>query len=379
MTIERVGILTGGGDCPGLNAVIRAAVRVGIGRYGWKMLGIEDAFNGVVDLDYKSPRGNRWLALDDIRGIIERGGTILGTSNRGDPFNYVLKDPSGKERLTDVSDQVIENCQKLGLDALISIGGDGSMGIAQKFIEKGLKIVGVPKTIDNDLAGTDQTFGFDTAVNVATEAIDRIRDTADSHDRVMLVEVMGRNAGWIALQAGIAGGADVILIPEIPYQLEPIAELITRRRARGANYSILVVAEGAKPVDGGESLVGHKAGAMPRLMGAAHRVAEGLERLVDADMRVTVLGHTQRGGSPSQFDRVLGTRYGEKAAELVAEGRFGEMASLRGGEIVSIPIAEAIADPKRVRPDDQLVKTARAVGVSFGDQETHPTVPPKSS
>ncbi|MEM1414902.1 MAG: ATP-dependent 6-phosphofructokinase [Myxococcota bacterium] len=376
MAIERVGILTGGGDCPGLNAVIRAAVRVGVGRYGWKMLGVEDAFNGLVDPSYKSPRGNRWLGPGDVRGIIERGGTILGTSNRGDPFRYVIKDPSGKERETDVSDRVCANCEELGLDAIISIGGDGSMGIAQRFIEKGLNIVGVPKTIDNDLAGTDQTFGFDTAVNVATEAIDRIRDTADSHDRVMLVEVMGRNAGFIALHAGIAGGADAILLPEIPYDLEPLAQLIARRREGGANYSIIVVAEGAMPKGGKESVVSHDAGAMPRLMGAAHRVAEGLEKLVDADMRVTVLGHTQRGGSPTQFDRVLGSRFGEMAAELVAAGRFGQMAALRNGEVVAVPIEDAIATPKRVDPNGQLVRTARAMGTAFGDGLTAVTMRP---
>ncbi|MEO0321764.1 MAG: ATP-dependent 6-phosphofructokinase [Myxococcota bacterium] len=376
--IRRVGILTGGGDCPGLNAVIRAAVRVGIGRYGWEMLGIEDAFNGLVDPSYKSPRGNRWLTANDVRGIIERGGTILGTSNRGDPFRYVIKDPSGKARETDVSDRVLENAKALGLDAIISIGGDGSMGIAQRFIDKGLKIVGVPKTIDNDLAGTDQTFGFDTAVNIATESIDRIRDTADSHDRVMLVEVMGRNAGFIALHAGMAGGADAILLPEIPYALEPLAEMIVRRRAKGANYSILVVAEGAKPVGGSESVVSHAAGAMPRLMGAAHRVAEGLEQLVDADMRVTVLGHTQRGGSPSQYDRVLGSRFGERAAELVAEGRFGEMAALRQGQVIGVPIADAIATPKRVDPEGQLVRTARSLGTVFGDRRTPLTVAPSA-
>ena len=216
--------MTGGGDCPGLNAVIRAAVRVGKERFGWEILGVEDAFSGLIDTSYRSPRGNVWLEMDHVRGILERGGTILGTSNKSDPFRYVVKDQGGTERDTDVSDRVMENWEKLDLDALISIGGDGSMAIAQRFAEKGMKIVGVPKTIDNDLACTDQTFGFDTAVGVATEALDRLRDTADSHDRVMLVEVMGRNAGFIALHAGLAGGADAILIPEIPYRAERVAE-----------------------------------------------------------------------------------------------------------------------------------------------------------
>ncbi|MDQ3037930.1 MAG: ATP-dependent 6-phosphofructokinase, partial [Myxococcota bacterium] len=268
---KRVGIMTGGGDCPGLNAVIRAAVKVGIDRHGFEMFGIEDAFNGLVDLDYHSPEGNRWLTSRDVRNILTRGGTILGTSNRGDPFRYVVTSESGKQIETDVSDRVLENMQKVDLDAIISIGGDGSMEITQRFFEKGMNIVGVPKTIDNDLGATDQTFGFDTAVGIATEAIDRLRDTAASHDRVMLVEVMGRDAGWIALHAGVAGGADGILIPEIPYRIEPLARMIEARCAAGQRYSIIVVSEGAKP-EGGYASVGEQlAGAMPRLMGAAQR------------------------------------------------------------------------------------------------------------
>jgi 6-phosphofructokinase 1 len=364
---KKVGIMTGGGDCPGLNAVIRAVVRVGLERYDWEVFGIEDAFHGLVDLDYAAPRGNRWLKMEDVRGILEKGGTILGTSNRADPFHYVVTGDDGESKEIDVSDRVLANYKKVGLDAVVSIGGDGSMAIAQRFIEKGMNIVGVPKTIDNDLGSTDQTFGFDTALNIATEAIDRIRDTADSHDRVMLVEVMGRHAGWIALHSGLAGGADVILIPEIPYRLKPIAELIRRRRARGKNYSILVVAEGAKPAGGEASIFEKKLGEMPRLMGAATKVAAGLSELIDADMRVTVLGHVQRGGSPSTFDRVLATRYGHMAAELVEAGDYGKMAALRGGQIVAVPIADAIAEPKNVDPKGQLAETARAVGVSFGE------------
>ncbi len=365
MAVKRVAIMTGGGDCPGLNAVIRAAVRVGCDRHGWEVLGVEDAFNGLIDLDYRQPRGNRWLQTKDVRGIIEMGGTILGTSSKSDPFNYVSENAKGTTTI-DVSDRVMKNFARLRLDALISIGGDGSMAIAQKFIDKGMQIVGVPKTIDNDLAGTDQTFGFDTAVNVATEAIDRIRDTAESHDRVMLVEVMGRNAGWIALHAGIAGGADAVLIPEIPYDIERLAALINERRSHGKRYSIIIVAEGAMPVGGHESVGEHRVGAMPRLMGAAQHVAEALCTRVHADMRVTVLGHIQRGGSPTTFDRVLGTRFGATAATLVAEERFGRMVSLRSGQITDLAIADAIAKPKRVDPEGQFVETARAVGVSFG-------------
>ncbi|HJL18412.1 MAG TPA: ATP-dependent 6-phosphofructokinase [Sandaracinaceae bacterium LLY-WYZ-13_1] len=367
MSVKRVAITTGGGDCPGLNAVIRAVVRVGKEKYGWDILGIEDAMNGLVDLDYRSPHGNMWLDEATVRGILARGGTILGTSNRSDPFRYVVKDPSGRERETDVSDVVMKNFEQLGLDAMISIGGDGSMRISARFLEKGMNIVGVPKTIDNDLPGTDQTFGFDTAVDVATDALDRLRDTADSHDRVILVEVMGRDAGWIALHAGLAGGADCILIPEIPYDIEPIAKQIRRRRAAGKNYSLICVAEGAKPKGGDASVGESRAGAMPRLMGAAQRVAEALSEQLEADLRVTVLGHIQRGGSPSSYDRVLATRYGVAAAELVAKEEFGKMVSLRNGDIVAVDMPSADTPPRLVSPDDQTVQQARDMGVCFGE------------
>lgn len=367
MNVKTVAISTGGGDCPGLNAVIRAIVNVGIEKYGWEILGIEDAMMGLVDLDYRSPHGNVWLDKSAVRGLLAQGGTILGTSNRSDPFEYVVKQPDGTEQLVDVSDRVMANYKKLGLDALISIGGDGSTRISAKLIKKGMNIVGVPKTIDNDLAMTDQTFGFDTAVGVATDALDRLRDTAESHDRVILVEVMGREAGWIALHAGLAGGADVILLPEIPYTIEPIAETIRRRRAEGKNYSLLCVAEGARPRGGEMSVVASEAGAMPRLMGAANRVAEELQRHVEADIRVTVLGHIQRGGSPSSFDRILATRYGIAAAELVARKEFGKMVSLCNGEIVSVNITDVAATPKRVDPNNQIMQQARDLGVCFGE------------
>ena len=365
---RKIGILTGGGDCPGLNAVIRAAVKVGIERHGFEVFGIEDALNGLIDLDYQSPDGNRWLRTRDVHQILARGGTILGTSNRSDPFRFVVKDAAGKKHETDVSDRVIANAKKLGLEGLITIGGDGSMRIAHRFLAKGLPMIGVPKTIDNDLGATDQTFGFDTAVGIAMEAIDRLRDTAESHDRVMLVEVMGRDAGWIALHAGLASGADAILVPEIPYRLEPIAKMIERRRSQGQKYSIVVVSEGAKPAGGEASVLEHLPGAMPRLQGAAQRVSDGLSRLLEADMRVTVLGHVQRGGSPSSFDRILGTRFGHAAADLAAAGTWDHMVALRGDDIVAIPIVEAIREPKRVAPDCQLVGTARALGVVFGDE-----------
>jgi 6-phosphofructokinase 1 len=367
MCIERIGIMTGGGDCPGLNPVIRAAVKTGIHRHGFDFLGIEDAYMGLIDPEYRSPHGNLPLDEEKVDTILTQGGTILGTSNRADPFAFAVS--RGEQTVEeDISDRVMRNFEKLGLQALISIGGDGSMKIAQRFVEKGLKVVGVPKTIDNDLSATDVTFGFNTAVQVATEALDRIRDTAESHDRVMLVEVMGRHAGWIALHAGLAGGAHAILIPEISYKLEPLAELITRRRETGHPFSVVVVAEGAKPA-GGEARAHDKLpGAMPRLFGAAARVADDLSQLVDVDMRVTVLGHIQRGGSPSCFDRILGTRFGHVAAELVAKRQFGKMVALRGSDVVAVPIAEAVGKPNLVDPQGQQVEAARALGVVFGDE-----------
>ncbi len=361
----RVGIMTGGGDCPGLNAVIRAAVEVGVGKHGFEMLGIEDAYWGLVDPTYASPHGNLWLDRADVAEILPRGGTILGTSNRCDPFCFAVE-RDGESAIEDVSQRVMDNFRELGLDALISIGGDGSMRIAKRFADIGMPVVGVPKTIDNDLAATDVTFGFDTAVQIATEALDRIHDTAESHDRVMLVELMGRNAGFIALQAGLAGGAHAILIPEIPYRIEPIVAHIDDRRAHGAPFSVIVVAEGARPAGGEQSILGHVPGGMPRLAGAGHLLAVGLEPHVRTDVRVTVLGHVQRGGSPSAFDRVLATRFGHHAADLVAAGRFGTMVALHHGEVVPVPLAEAVDSPKRVDPKGQLVQTARALGIAFG-------------
>ncbi|HJK97249.1 MAG TPA: ATP-dependent 6-phosphofructokinase [Polyangiaceae bacterium LLY-WYZ-14_1] len=365
---KRVAIITGGGDCPGLNAVIRAAVTVGARTHGFECLGVEDALMGLVDLEYRRPHGNQWLTPQSVRGILGKGGTILGTSNRSDPFRYVNPETGITEAAeTDVSDAVMENFRQLSLDALISIGGDGSMRIAKRFLDKGMPVVGVPKTIDNDLGATDVTFGFDTAVQTATEALDRVRDTAESHDRVMLVEVMGRDAGHIALHAGVAGGADAILIPEIPYRVEPLAEMVRRKAAEGQTHAVICVAEGAKP-DGGEaSAQAAKPGEMRRLIGCAHRVGEALQPLIDNDLRVTVLGHLQRGGTPTSRDRVLATRFGRAAANLVAAEDFGKMVALRGREVVAIDIEEAVAEAKLVDPAGELVQTARDLGVAFGD------------
>jgi 6-phosphofructokinase 1 len=366
VTIERIAIMTGGGDCPGLNAVIRAVV-LKSHRLGWKVMGIEDATEGLIDLAYRSPHGNRWLQPEDVAGILPRGGTILGTSNRSDPFRYVL-DRAGHGEECDVSDRVVANYRALGLDALISVGGDGSMRIAQKLGDKGLRVVGVPKTIDQDLGATDYTFGFNTAVETVTEAIDRLQDTAASHDRVMIVEVMGRNAGWIALCAAIAGGAHACLIPEIPYRIAPLIEHIGSRNRHGKPFSIVVIAEGARPAGGQPSLLGPtEAGAMPKLFGAGYKLAAALEPHLVSEVRVNVLGHLQRGGTPTQFDRLLGTRFGVAAVDAVAAGKFGHMVALRTPEIVTVPIAEATANERNVDPAGGLVATARDVGICFGE------------
>jgi len=360
--------MTGGGDCPGLNPVIRGAV-LKARSLGWEVLGIEDATNGLIDLDYRSPKGNRWLGPDDVRGIISKGGTILGTSNKSDPFNYVVT-VDGVKKEIDVSDRVIANYHKLKLDGLISIGGDGSMRIAQKLIDKGMNIIGVPKTIDQDIGCTDYTFGFNTAVQTATDAIDRLHDTAESHDRIMVVELMGRNAGWITLHAALAGAAHVCLIPEIPYRIEPILEKILERRARGNPYSIIAIAEGAHPVAGTQSTEGPRAlGQMPRLLGAGHRLAATLEPHLEMEVRVVVLGHLQRGGTPTQFDRILGTRFGSAAVEAMRIGKWSHMVALRTPDIVLVPIADAIAEPHFVPPNHSLVRAARDVGIGFGDDD----------
>lgn len=364
---KRVAIITGGGDCPGLNAVIRGAVTVGVRQHDFECLGVEDALMGLVDLDYRKPYGNRWLGPMDVRDVLGVGGTMLGTSNRGDPFHYVVTDDTGASVERDVSDTVMENFRKLRLDALISIGGDGSMRIAKRFMDKGMPVVGVPKTIDNDLGATDVTFGFDTAVQTASNALDRVRDTAWSHDRVMLVEVMGRDAGHIALHAGIAGGADAILIPEIPYRVEPLAEMVARKKAEQQTHAVIVVSEGAKPLGGEVSALEKRPGEMRRLVGCAHNVGEALQPLIENDLRVTVLGHLQRGGTPTSRDRVLATRFGRGAAHLVADEAFGQMVALRNGEVVPVPIEEAVAAPKLVDPGGEIVATARDMGICFGD------------
>jgi len=364
---KRVAISTGGGDCPGLNAVIQAAFRCATEQHGWKVFGVEDGLEGLIDLEYRSPYGNRWLTREMVANIRSRGGTIIGTSNKSNPFRYPVEGDDGEIEERDVSDRVIENFEKLGLDALISIGGDGSMDIAAKLMAKGLPVVGVPKTIDNDLACTDYTFGFDTAINIATEGLDRIHTTAASHDRVLIVEVMGRHAGFIALHAGVAGEADVILLPEIPYDIEKVVGRIQRRRDRGWVYDVIVVAEGAKPEGGDVATLGEREkGKAVRLGGAGHRLADELADRVEQEIRVVVLGHLQRGGSPTAFDRLLGARYGAAAMDLVAEGKFGRMVALDGLDIIDVPLEDAVGHAKRVDPKGQIVTQARRAGVCFG-------------
>lgn len=352
--VQRIGILTGGGDCPGLNAVIRAAVRTATRDHDLEVLGIQLGFEGLLTKSCMP------LTHELIRGILPRGGTLLRTTNRGNPFEY----PAG-DKVEDRSDTVVKNIRELGIDGIIAIGGDGTLKIAQRLFERGIPMIAVPKTIDNDLAATDYTFGFMTAVDIATDAVDRLHTTAESHNRVMILEVMGRNAGWIALYSGLAGGADIILIPEIAYHPDAIVESIRERKAEGAQFDIIVVAEGAKRAGGEEKYVDRRA---KRLGGIAYQVADEIARSIDLEIRVTVLGHVQRGGSPIPFDRILATRFGKAAADLIARGDFGKMVALRGGEIVSVPIKDAVSKMKYVDPAGELVATARSLGVSFGDR-----------
>lgn len=360
--VKTLAILTGGGDCPGLNAVIRGVVRAAILQRGWRVIGIEDGFDGLVE-------GPKWRELDlqSVRGILQRGGTILGTSNRGNPFSYPV-DHDDKTVLEDVSERVVRNFRELGADALIVVGGDGSLKIAQQFAELGIPVVGVPKTIDNDLRGTDLTFGFTTAVRTVTESLDRLHSTAESHNRVMIVEVMGRDAGWIALASGIAGSADVILIPEIPYEIEPVCAAIKARSDSGSRFSIVVVAEGAVQAGGDKTVLktAHENLGVERLGGVGHQVAAQLEQCLDMELRVVVLGHVQRGGTPAAYDRILSSRFGVKAVEMVAADEFGKMAAIRGNKMVSVDIECAVGELNLVDPVGELVTTAEALGIMVG-------------
>ncbi len=359
----RIAINTGGGDAPGLNAVIRAATLAALSR-GWEVLGIKRGYDGLYHEGGVVP-----LTRESVRGITHLGGTILGTTNRGDPFSFPVPGPDGELQRVDRSDEAVQILERLGVDCLLAVGGDGSLAIAHQLAQKGLNVIGVPKTIDNDLAATSVTFGFHTAVHTASEAIDKLHSTAEAHRRVMIVELMGRNAGWIALFAGVAATADAILIPEIPYELEKVAEKIESRWARGREFAIVVVAEGALPKGGSVSyLEGTAGGGARRLGGVAERIAAELEELTGKETRSLVLGHLQRGGSPIAYDRVLALRFGAAAVELAAEGHFGCMVALDPPEVKPVPLAVAIDRLKTVPVDGDVVRTARAMGISFGDR-----------
>jgi len=357
--VTRIGVLTGGGDAPGLNAVIRAVVKAACNA-GIECVGLEDSFDGLIEADR-----SRLLTPREVTGILRLGGTILGTTNRGNPFAYPVTTSDGTR---DYSDRCVEMFEKMALDALVVIGGDGTLAIAHKFFLRGIPVVGVPKTIDNDIAGTTNCFGFDTAVAFATDAIDRLHTTAEAHHRIMVVEVMGRYAGWIALYAGVAGGADAILIPEIPFDISIVAERLRARDRWGAKFSIVVVAEGAFPRGGEVSLIRAAHGAVvERLGGVAEKVAAALGEATGKETRSVVLGHLQRGGAPTSFDRVLATRFGGKAVELVRRGSFGTMVAFDPPDIIARKLEEVVGKIKVVPADHDLLLTAKALGVTFGD------------
>lgn len=362
--MKKIGVLTGGGDAPGLNAVIRAVVKTAIRSYDCEVVGIRDGFDGFLN-----PKGLMPLGLAEVRGILPRGGTILGTANRGNPFaREIIRD--GKTVIEDISDEIVAVIEKQNLDGLIVIGGDGTLRIGTELFEKGVPVIGVPKTIDNDVGGTEVTFGFDTALETATEAIDKLHTTAESHHRVMVLELMGRDAGFIALHSGVAGGADVILIPEIPFRYEAVVRKILQRVESGRHFSILAVSEGAKPLEGEQ--VFSRSGDdiyVPRLGGISYEIGRYIEEHTEQETRVTVLGHIQRGGSPTPFDRWLATRYGAAATRLAAAGGFGRMVALRYGDVVDISLNDALAIPKRVNINGDAVRTARDLGIYFGDEK----------
>lgn len=360
-SLKRIGILTGGGDCPGLNAVIRAVTKAAIAG-GLEVMGIADGYLGLIENRYRP------LAFNDVSNILTRGGTILGACNKANPASYAVRE-GGEWVMLDVRDRIVQHCEQAGLDVLVIIGGDGTMSGAAELIERGLNVVGVPKTIDNDLWGTDITFGHDSAVNTATDAIDKVHTTASSHHRVMVVELMGRYAGWLALNAGIAGGADVILIPEIPFDMEKIAKVCTSRNRNGRGFTIIAVGEGAKPV-GGEQIVDRVYEDSPdpiRLGGVGKYVSDRIEELTGLESRAIVLGHVQRGGTPSPRDRVLATQFGFHAYELLSSGRFGRVVVETEGRIDSVPITDVAGKVRTVPIDHVAVRAARAVKTSFGD------------
>jgi len=355
---KRIGVLTGGGDCPGLNAAIRSIAKTAILNYDMEVIGIKDGFLGLIE-NRHSP-----ILYEDVSGILTAGGTILGASNKANPFRH----PDTKGRFIDVSDTAINNYKKMRLDGLVCIGGDGTLSIAYKLCTKGVKLVGLPKTIDNDLAQTEATIGFDSALVTATQAIDKLHTTAQSHHRVMVIEVMGRYAGWLALYAGVAGGGDVIIIPEIPYDINKICDVVLNRSRQGKRFSIVVVSEGARPKFGRmlvKKIVKDSTDPV-RLGGIGDKITNDIESITDLESRVTVLGHLQRGGEPSPFDRLLATRLGVDACRLVAKKDFSKMVALKADNIVSVDLSKAVKDTRRVDLKHSVIKAALAVGTSFG-------------
>src|SRR3712207_1572604 len=356
--IRRIGMLTSGGDAPGLNAVTRAVVKTAELEYGWRVVGIENGFEGLL-----SPTAIRPLGLDDVQGLLPRGGTILGSTNKGH-FTFIEVD-GRLERDPAPYKELAQNARRLGIDGLIVIGGEGSQGIASLLSRYGVRAIGVPKTIDNDLWGSERTFGFDTALTVATEALDRLHTTAASHNRVMVLEVMGRDAGWIALHSGLGGGADVILLPEIPFTIDAVAAKVLTREYRGSNFSIVICAEGAVEQGGGQIYQE----ATGTLGGIGAHVATQVGKATGKDARVVVLGHLQRGGVPTPFDRILATRFGAAAVRVLAEGRYGEVVVSREARITTVAMSETAGRTRTVPPDHEMILTARALGIGFGDEE----------
>ncbi len=364
MSIKRIGILTAGGDCPGLNAVVRAVSKNAL-QHGIEVIGFKNGFDGLVRNEFIH------ITAETVSGIINRGGTILGSSNIANPFKYTLAPFGTPENPRDLSAVAMHNFKANQLDALIATGGDGTLHMAQQFVDLGMPIVGVPKTIDNDLCATEQTFGFDSALSIVTEAIDRIHTTAQSHHRVMIIETMGRYAGWIALRSAIAGGGDIVLIPEIPYSDDVIVEQILARKSKGRTFSIVVAAEGAKNEAGEQAISRTVAGSTDaiRLGGIAYKLSDMIEKRTGIESRACVLGHTQRGGTPTAFDRWLSTLYGTKALDMVLEGKFGYMAALRGFEMTEVKIADAVSKLKMVDPNGAEVRAALEAGMSFGSRQ----------
>lgn len=360
--MKRIGILTGGGDAPGLNAAIRAVVKTSLGVYGNEVFGIRRGFegllaeNGVFPLDYEA-----------VRGILPRGGTILGAANRGNPFSLQVQE-GGETISRDASDEVVDRIRELGLDMVVAIGGDGTLAIARELIQKGAPFVGIPKTIDNDVRGTDMTIGFDTAVSMATYALDRLHTTAESHHRAMVLELMGRYAGYIALMSGVSGGADVILIPEIPFRYEVVFQKIQARVEQGTHFSLLAVSEGAHPEDGERIYHDVPDVGAPKLGGVGEQVAQQIQDQCGVEARVTVLGHLQRGGSPTPYDRWLASQYGVLAAQLAHQGRSGRMVALRNGQVTDIDLVDSQGKARQVPPDDHGLHTARSLGICLGDR-----------